>query len=155
MKINQNNIWETLSEEQWRKIIENSTSKAEVARKVGRCNGGSFNQRLDKYIKEHNISIKHFTNKESWPNNNYQLENILIENSPITRKTLRDYLAKYNVLEYKCAICGNVGEWNGVSLTLQIDHINGINNDNRKENLRWLCHKLLLLMGKIKQKKKL
>lgn len=24
-------------------------------------------------------------------------------------------------------------------LTLEIDHINGIHNDNRKENLRYLC----------------
>lgn len=69
----------------------------------------------------------------------YKLEEVLIENSPVTRRVLITYLAKYNVLDYKCAICGNIGEWNGVSLTLQIDHINGIRNDNRKENLRWLC----------------
>lgn len=69
----------------------------------------------------------------------YKLEEVLTENSPVTRKVLITYLAKYHVLDYKCAICGNIGEWNGVSLTLQIDHINGIRNDNRKENLRWLC----------------
>lgn len=69
----------------------------------------------------------------------YKLEEVLTENSPVTRRVLISYLAKYNVLDYKCAICGNIGEWNGVSLTLQIDHINGIRNDNRKENLRWLC----------------
>lgn len=69
----------------------------------------------------------------------YELEEILCINSPVTRKVLKDYLARHNVLEYKCAICGNPGEWNGVSLTLQIDHINGIRNDNRIENLRWLC----------------
>ena len=69
----------------------------------------------------------------------YKLEEVLTENSPVTRKVLKDYLAKYNVLKYKCAICGNRGEWNGISLTLQIDHVNGIRDDNRKENLRWLC----------------
>ena len=56
----------------------------------------------------------------------YKLEEVLTENSPVTRRVLISYLAKYNVLDYKCAICGNIGEWNGVSLTLQIDHINGI-----------------------------
>ena len=29
--------------------------------------------------------------------------------------------------------------WNGIPLVLQLDHINGINNDNRIENLRFLC----------------
>lgn len=72
-------------------------------------------------------------------NEKYTLDEILIENSPVSRTVLKRYLAKYDILEYKCAICGNIGEWNGVSLTLQIDHINGIRNDNRKENLRWLC----------------
>lgn len=42
-------------------------------------------------------------------------------------------------LEYKCAFCGNTGEWLGQKLTLQLDHINGKNNDYRIENLRFLC----------------
>jgi hypothetical protein len=29
--------------------------------------------------------------------------------------------------------------WNEKKLTLQLDHINGIRNDHRLENLRWLC----------------
>ncbi len=33
----------------------------------------------------------------------------------------------------------NKGEWLGKSLSLHLDHINGINNDNRLENLRILC----------------
>lgn len=40
--------------------------------------------------------------------------------------------------EYRCAWCGIV-EWRGKPLVLHLDHINGINNDNRLVNLRILC----------------
>jgi hypothetical protein len=33
----------------------------------------------------------------------------------------------------------NIFEWNDQKLSLHLDHINGINNDNRLENLRFLC----------------
>ena len=39
-------------------------------------------------------------------------------------------------MEKKCSIC-NINSWNGKDLTLELDHINGIHNDNRIENLAW------------------
>jgi hypothetical protein len=35
--------------------------------------------------------------------------------------------------------CGNPGVHNGLSLTLQLHHLNGIFNDNRRDNLAWNC----------------
>ena len=34
--------------------------------------------------------------------------------------------------------CG-ISEWLGNPLALQLDHINGVNNDHRLTNLRFLC----------------
>jgi 5-methylcytosine-specific restriction endonuclease McrA len=39
---------------------------------------------------------------------------------------------------YTC-LCGQPNVWNGKPLTLQIDHNNGLRNDNTRENLRALC----------------
>ena len=38
-----------------------------------------------------------------------------------------------------CDVCGIGNEWNGKPLTLQVDHINGRRNDDRRENLRIIC----------------
>ena len=40
---------------------------------------------------------------------------------------------------YFCSECGQGPEWNGKTLVLHMDHINGIPGDNRMVNLRWLC----------------
>jgi 5-methylcytosine-specific restriction endonuclease McrA len=39
---------------------------------------------------------------------------------------------------YACAICA-ISDWCGKPLVLHLDHINGIHNDHRRENLRLLC----------------
>ena len=45
------------------------------------------------------------------------------------------------MLEYKChnELCNNNGICFGHKMALHLDHINGINNDYRIENLRFLC----------------
>lgn len=55
-----------------------------------------------------------------------------------SRASVRRAILKENLIEYKCSEC-NVKTWNGKILSLHLDHINGINNDNRLENLRFLC----------------
>jgi 5-methylcytosine-specific restriction endonuclease McrA len=55
-----------------------------------------------------------------------------------SRASIRKTILKENLIEYKCSEC-NVIEWNGKTLSLHLDHINGVNNDNRLENLRFLC----------------
>lgn len=39
---------------------------------------------------------------------------------------------------YLCSECG-ISTWRDRPLTLHLDHVNGIHNDNRLENLRFLC----------------
>lgn len=66
-------------------------------------------------------------------------EEMFCENSPRCRDVVRNRILKDKLIPYTCAICGNNGEYNGKPLSLQLDHINGVNNDNRLENLRFLC----------------
>lgn len=69
----------------------------------------------------------------------YQLCEILVDQSHYSNShRLKLRLLKSGLLQNKCYICG-INEWQGHTLTLQLDHINGCNSDNRQENLRLLC----------------
>lgn len=69
-------------------------------------------------------------------------DGLFVKNCPLDRIAFSRFVRHYNRiagwLEEKCE-CGNKGFWRGKKLTLQLDHKNGVNNDNRLENLRFLC----------------
>lgn len=67
------------------------------------------------------------------------LEDILKPGSNYARHALRRRLVEENRLSYICAMCGNDGSWQGKQLSLHLDHINGVYNDNSIHNLRFLC----------------
>ncbi len=55
-----------------------------------------------------------------------------------SRTNIKRRLIQAGLLENRCEECGLV-DWLGEQLTVQIDHINGVKDDYRLENLRMLC----------------
>ena len=78
-------------------------------------------------------------NKVSMRSNKADIEKMFIENSLVGRNAIKNRLIKENMLENKCSDCGLEQSWNGKPIVMVLDHINGVNNDNRIENLRFLC----------------
>ena len=69
----------------------------------------------------------------------YPDETIFSENSNFARHAIKKRILRKNLIEYKCSCCGIGPEWNGKPMALILDHINGVNNDNRLLNLRFVC----------------
>lgn len=136
-----NKIYE-LTDEQFISIIKNSTTIAEVLFKLGySAKGNSWGfSTVRRRMDELNLSSSDFKGKSVYLKQKKQIEekDILKPNCKHTRAVLRRFVLRNNLIPYKCAICGCV-EWQGKTLSLELDHINGINNDNRLENLRFLC----------------
>jgi len=66
-------------------------------------------------------------------------EDVFVENSTYARHHIKRRIVQKQLIKYECDECGNKGEWNNKPLPLILDHINGVNNDNRLENLRFVC----------------
>ena len=61
-----------------------------------------------------------------------------VQHSLASNDTIKNLLFLHYGVEHKCQNCG-ISEWQNIKIPLELDHINGINNDNRIENLRLLC----------------
>lgn len=128
----------TWTDEDLCRAVATSNNMSDVLRKLNiRLGGGSFTV-VKAHINRLGLSIFHF--KITPPiGKKYDLKDILIENSPLTGSAFRRRILKCELIEYICQECGNPGSYNGKELTLQLDHRNGIDNDNRLDNLRFLC----------------
>lgn len=138
-----NKIYEC-SDEQFEQLIKGSTNISEVLFKLGysvKGNSWGFSQ-VRKRMDDLNLNMSDFKGKSAvLKNNNIKkvtADDLFKPNCRHPRTVLRRYIINHHLLPYKCAICG-CSKWNGKTLSLELDHINGINNDNRLENLRFLC----------------
>lgn len=135
-------IWE-IGKEEFAEIIKNSKTFSDAVRTIKEKFSSVSYVTMRKRIDCENVDITHILNyvKEMKYLNNEKipLEQILTENSYQSQNHLKKRLLTEKLLDYKCSVCGNVGEWLGKKLSLHMDHINGKHHDNRLENLRMLC----------------
>lgn len=132
------------TDEQLKEAIKNSRSWRQTLPKVGLKETGGNHKHLKKIADKLNIDYSHFTG-QSYRRGAVvpvrpakELSTILVENSTYGKSHVRQRLLKAGLKQSKCECC-NLTEWFNKPIPLELDHINGINNDHRIENLRLLC----------------
>lgn len=123
-------------------VIKESVTWAEVCRKLGlRALTGSQSH-IHKCADRFGISYAHFVGQSSTkgkaPINKRPLEDYFEGKAFIKSHYLRIRLLREGYKQARCEGC-YLTKWQDQAIPLELDHINGDNEDNRLENLRILC----------------
>lgn len=125
-----------------RDIISKSGTYTECLEKMGiRCAGGNY-ETLRKYIEKFEIDTSHFVDTRKIRRrrkSEIPIDSVLVENSKYNRSSLKKRLYESSLKTPICEMCGQDENWHGKKISLILDHINGVHNDNRIENLRIVC----------------
>lgn len=129
------------TEKQAREAIAASHSWAESLRRLGLCPSGGAWRVLRKHAAAWGIPTAHFDQART---RNLQavrrpLREVLAEHSTFSRGHLKHRLYQEGLKEPRCELCGQGEEWQGRCMSMILDHVNGVRDDNRLENLQIVC----------------
>ena len=134
------------TEEQLQLAVNKSLSIAQVCRELGiRPVGGNY-KTLHAKLKLFNINTAHFTGAawnqgkrfKSFSKTHLNEDVFKVDSIVVNNRVVKKRLLDQGILTYRCAVC-NISEWNGKPITLELNHINGVNTDNTILNLELLC----------------
>lgn len=133
----------TWTTEQFIESVKSHTSIAQVLNHLGLKPAGGNYKKFHQYANELGIDTSHLLGKgwskgKSPERKSTPLSLILVKNSYYPSSKLRKRLIREHVFDKQCSEC-RLTEWCNKEIPLELDHINGVNTDNRLSNLRLLC----------------
>ncbi len=126
-----------------RAAIGASKSWAESLRRLGLCSSGGAWRVLKKYAEIWEIPTEHFDPRarcgENLTRKQKPLSEVLVQGSSHSRQNIKRRLLAEGLKEPRCELCGQGEIWRGRPMSMILDHINGVRDDHRLENLQMVC----------------
>jgi transposase-like protein len=130
------------TEAEAREAVAESFTYTQVLRLLGLCPAGGNAALLKKWLARWDISTAHFDPyhaRSAGTRTPKPLEEILVEGSTYARSNLKARLYGEGIKRPFCELCGQGEVWRNRPMGLILDHVNGVRDDNRLENLRIVC----------------